>query len=206
MNRLLIAAVLLAIAMPVGGAAADGPSKATSAVAGKADAKGDRKGKGDAEADAKGKAAKDPKKASSGDEKPACMRCGATCGLEPICVCEPGTKKRPKTEFDVECGPICIAGCGDPFDRKGSPACTGCTGCTHGGPEPCECRGRVRVVKKLVRKTVDEEVPTVERKVKYVCDCCAGRCTAGRHEGPCRRGKTPWWSRLLAWWPCPRGD
>jgi hypothetical protein len=32
------------------------------------------------------------------DKPPACMHCGATCGLEAVCVCECGTKKKPKTE------------------------------------------------------------------------------------------------------------
>jgi hypothetical protein len=195
MTRPIIAAMLLAIALPVGGAGADGPAKAPSAAEGKADAKGDRKGKGDAEGDGKGKAAKDPKQAASGDEKPACMRCGATCGLEAVCVCEPGTKKRPKTEFEVECNPICIAGCGNPFGQRAG--CTG--GCTTCGPEACECRGRIRVVKKLERKNVDEEVPTVVRKVKYLCECCAGKCGAGCC-GPAARHRAPsWWSRLLPW-------
>jgi hypothetical protein len=61
----------------------------------------------------------DKKDASKKDEKPACMHCGATCGLVPICVCESGTKKKPKVEFDVKCEPICVAGCGSkprPFD------------------------------------------------------------------------------------------
>ena len=37
--------------------------------------------------------AADKKDASQKAEKPACMHCGATCGLAPICVCEQGTKK-----------------------------------------------------------------------------------------------------------------
>ena len=50
------------------------------------------------------------KKKDDGQKKdpPACMHCGATCGLRPICVCKPGTKKQPKFEFDVTCEPICI--------------------------------------------------------------------------------------------------
>ena len=228
MNRPIITAMGLAVTLLVVGAVAAEPAKGAPAEAahdaerkaegaaraagkgegkgerkrgaeGKADAEGDRKGKGDAEGDAKAKAKKDPKKATAGDEKPACMRCGATCGLEPVCVCEPGTKNRPKAEFEVECAPVFIAGCGTPFGRR-----TGCTegrasvagGCTTCGPEACECRGRIRFVKKLERKNVDEEVPTVVRKVKYLCDCCAGRCAAGCC-GPAPRPS--WWSRLLPW-------
>ena len=61
---------------------------------------------------------------------PACMHCGATCGLAPVCVCEPGTKKRPKVEFEVTCEPICVAGCGGgPRFLDGHAAGTTCTGC-----------------------------------------------------------------------------
>jgi hypothetical protein len=149
--------------------------------------------------------AKDSGKAAAA-AKPACMRCGATCGLEPVCVCEPGTKKRSKTEFDVECGPICIPGCGDPFGKSGGPSCTGCAGgCTSDQAAPCSCRGRIRNVKKLSRRNVDEEVPTVVRTVKYVCDCCAGRCGAGCCGGSPRHGAASWWSRLFCWWPQGRG-
>ena len=221
MNRPIITAMGLAVALLVVNAVADEQAKGASAAAaqhaegeaqgaakaaGKGEGKGEGKreaeGKADAERDAKAKTTKDPKKETAGDEKPACMRCGATCGLEPVCVCEPGTKKRPRAEFEVECAPICITGCGNPFGPRTT--CTGgCAsvagGCTTCGPEACECRGRIRVVKKLERKNVDEEVPTVVRKVKYLCDCCAGRCAAGCCGPAPRHRSASWWGRLLPW-------
>jgi hypothetical protein len=141
--------------------------------------------------------AKEDKEKSKKDEKPACMHCGATCGLAPICVCEPGTKKQPKVEFDVKCEPICVAGCSTkpwPFGRCG--AHVGCTTCCE---EPCRCPGWVRNCKKLKKETTDEEVPTIKRKVAYVCDCCAGRCTAGCCEATPHPRQASWWTRLT-WW------
>ncbi|NBT12288.1 MAG: hypothetical protein EBS56_01620 [Planctomycetia bacterium] len=131
---------------------------------------------------------------------PACMHCGATCGLAPVCVCEPGTKKRPKVEFEVTCEPICVAGCGGgPRFLDGHAAGTTCTGCRE---EPCACRGRVRSCKRIRRETVDEDVPTIVRKVGYVCDGCSGRCAAGCCGGGQRRHWLPaWWVNLTWWWP-----
>jgi hypothetical protein len=148
----------------------------------------------------KEKAADKPKDSSKSkeDEKPACMHCGATCGLTPICVCEPGTKKQPKVEFDVKCEPICVAGCSSkpwPFGRCHDER-VGCTNCCE---EPCRCPGWVRNVKQLKKETTDEEVATIKRKVAYICDCCAGRCTAGCCEVTPRPRPTSWWTRL-AWW------
>ena len=40
---------------------------------------------------AKGDQEQSAKKTATADTTPACMHCGATCGLAPICVCEPGT-------------------------------------------------------------------------------------------------------------------
>jgi hypothetical protein len=139
----------------------------------------------------------DKKDASKKDEKPACMHCGATCGLVPICVCESGTKKKPKVEFDVTCEPICVAGCGSkpwPFGR-----CNDRVGCTSCCEEPCRCPGWVRNCKKLKKEATDEEVPTIKRKVAYVCDCCAGRCTAGCCGGGRARRAPTWWACLTSW-------
>jgi len=133
------------------------------------------------------------------ESTPACMQCGATCGLQPICVCEPGTKKQPKIEFDTTCDPVCIPACGShawPFG--GRAAKTGCTSCCE---EPCACPSRVRFCKKIKKETVDEEVPTVVRKVQYVCDCCAGRCVAGCCDAEPRQGPPAWWRNLTWWWP-----
>lgn len=133
-------------------------------------------------------------------ERPACMRCGATCGLVPTCVCESGTRKQPKIEFDVTCEPNCLAGCSTtpsflPRGRDGA-ACANCCA------EPCACPSRVRWCKKVERKTVDEEVPTVVRKVKYICRCCAGTCPTGCCTADRQRAWTPaWWTNLTWWWP-----
>ena len=150
---------------------------------------------------AKGDQEQSAKKTATADTTPACMHCGATCGLAPICVCEPGTKKQPKVEFDVECEPICIAGCSSRPWPLGN--CGSRVGCTNGCEDRCRCPSRVRSRKQLKKETVDEDVPTIKRKVAYVCDCCAGRC-AGRCTGggctvvPCLRPSS-WWTRL-GWW------
>lgn len=153
----------------------------------------------------KEKGADKPKDSSKSkeDEKPACMHCGATCGLTPICVCEPGTKKKPKVEFDVKCEPICVAGCSSkpwPFGR-----CHERVGCTNCCEEPCRCPGWVRNCKKLKKETVDEEVPTIKRKVAYVCDTCTGCDPVARGTGSCcdeRCGneREGWWTRLTSVW------
>jgi hypothetical protein len=44
---------------------------------------------------------KEKDKEKDKDKPPACMHCGATCGLEAVCVCECGTKKKPKTEYEA---------------------------------------------------------------------------------------------------------
>jgi hypothetical protein len=143
---------------------------------------------------------KKDKKKSQEEGKPACMHCGATCGLAPVCVCEPGTKKRPKTEFDATCEPLCVAGCTTKPRFLGW--CHGRETCTSCCAEPCECPSRVRWCKRLKRETVDEEVPTIVRKVKYVCRCCSGTCSAGccGADRWCRP-LPAWWTNLTWWWP-----
>ena len=145
---------------------------------------------------AKGDQEQSAKKAAKADTTPACMHCGATCGLTAICVCEPGTKKQPKVEFDVECEPICIAGCGSrpwPWGKCGNRG-----GCTNGCQDRCRGPSWVLSRKQLKKETVEEDVPTIKRKVAYVCDWCAGRCTGGAAVGPCPR-LSSWWTRL-GWW------
>lgn len=146
---------------------------------------------------AKGDQGPSAKKTAKADTTPACRHCGATCGLAAICVCEPSTKKQPKVEFDVECEPICIAGCGSrpwPWGKCGNRV-----GCTNGCQDRCRCPSWVRSRKQLKKETVEEDVPTIKRKVAYVCDGCAGRCTGGGGAvGPCRR-LASWWTRL-GWW------
>ena len=139
---------------------------------------------------------KKDKKEKSKEESPKCMHCGAKCGLEAVCVCECGTKKKPKTEYEAKCDPICVPRCSGlpwPFSR-----------CRHGGGcTDCQsdaCRAWVRHRKTLVKETKDEEVSVIERKVKYVC--C--RCTATGKTGCC--GGEPaehggWWPHWLRWLP-----
>jgi hypothetical protein len=131
-------------------------------------------------------------------DTPACMHCGATCGLSPICVCEPGTKKTPRVEYDVTCEPLCIPACSHqhwPFgDHAKRASCTSCC------QEPCECESRVRFCKKIKKETVDEDVAIVERTVKYVCDCCTGRCRGGCCGTKPRPQPPAWWMNLTWWW------
>ena len=141
------------------------------------------------------------KKKDDGQKKdpPACMHCGATCGLRPICVCKPGTKKQPKFEFDVTCEPICIPGCSShvwPFG--GREARVGCTSCCE---EPCSCPGKVRYCKKIKKETIDEEKPTIERKVAYVCRVCSGAGQARCCGVDSPQQRAAWWWQPPWWWP-----
>jgi hypothetical protein len=150
-----------------------------------------------AKAAAKPQAA-DDKTASPNHAKPACMHCGATCGLVPVCVCEPGTKKKPKNQYQTTCEPICVPGCSTkPWPFGGWHDRTRCTSCCA---EPCACPGWVRNRKTLKRETVEEDVPTIQRKVAYICDPYAGRgtscCDIERPPRP-----SSWWSRLTWWMP-----
>jgi hypothetical protein len=139
---------------------------------------------------------KEKDKEKDKDKPPACMHCGATCGLEAVCVCECGTKKKPKTEYEAKCDPICVPRCSGlpwPFShcRHGG----GCTDCPSDA-----CRAWVRQRKTLVRETTDEEVSVVERKVKYVCCRCAGCGKAGCCGGG-PAGAAGWWPQWLRWLP-----
>lgn len=186
-HRLAVAVVGLALI--VGGAAAiaraaDSMDKAAAAPTDKAKAGSKDKGDDRAKKTAEKAAEKETK-----EQEPACLHCGATCGLEPVCVCEPGTKKQPKVEFEVSCEPICVAGCGSkpwPLGRwHGRGGCTSCCA------EPCACRGWVRNRKKLTRETTEEEIPAIKRSVAYVC---AGCC-----DEPRKPRTSSWWSVLTAW-------
>lgn len=159
---------------------------------------GDKKatdGKDKDKAKDKGKE-KDKEKDKDKEKPPACMHCGATCGLEAVCVCESGTKKKPKTEYEAKCDPICVPRCSGlpwPFSR-----------CRHGGgctecPSDA-CRARVRQRKTLVKETKDEEVSVVERKVKYICCRCAG-CGKTGCCGDKPAGAGGWWPQWLRWLP-----
>jgi hypothetical protein len=129
---------------------------------------------------------------------PACVRCGATCDLEPICVCSPGTKKVPEVEYEVECERFCVPGCGSrpwPFGRHERPACASCVA------EPDTCPAHVRTKKVLRKESVTKEVDVIDRRVEHLCGACSGRpaatcCGDGRPSRP-----AAWWAPLTAWWP-----
>jgi hypothetical protein len=135
---------------------------------------------------------KSNQKENEKEKPPACVHCGATCGLEAVCVCECGTKKKTKTEYEAKCDPICVPRCSGlpwPFSRCRHDG--GCTDC-----QPDACRAWVRQRKTLVKETKDEEVSVIERKVQYVCCTCAGRgkagCCGGEPVEP-----SCWWLRWL---------
>lgn len=130
---------------------------------------------------------------------PSCMSCGATCGLTPICVCTPGTKKQPEPEFSTECETFCVPGCSSrpwPLGHRDSSAT--CTSCCD---DPAGCPGHVRVRKKLTKKTVDKEVATIERSVNYLCCRCARGPAATSCTTPPPATNTRWSDRLWSWWP-----
>jgi hypothetical protein len=134
------------------------------------------------------------RKEKSKEESPKCMHCGARCGLEAVCVCECGTKKKPNTEYEAKCDPICVPRCSGlpwPFSR-----------CRHGGGcTDCQsdaCGAWVRHRKRLVKETKDEEVSVIEQKVKYVCCTCAGRGKTGCCGGEPTR-HCGWWPHWLRW-------
>jgi hypothetical protein len=115
------------------------------------------------------------KPSKAADSKPVCRVCGGTCGLEPICVCEPGTKKKPKTSYSMRCEPVCVPA-PSPWHGGGglrhAPSCTG-------GPCDGGCGGAtVRTKKSLLKTIKEEEVDVVTRKIEHVCRHCSGRETA----------------------------
>jgi hypothetical protein len=186
MHKPLITAMLLSAVLLAGGADGKPKEPAGSQASEKATAKDGKKEGKDAD-----------KQTSNVEKKPACMHCGATCCLTPVCVCEPGTKKKPKAEFSVTCEPMCVAGCSSKPRLFGH--CEQRPGCTNCCAEPCRCPGWVRTCKKLSKETVDEEVPTVKRTVAYICDCCAGRCSAGCRQTKPHPRASSWWTQLTSW-------
>lgn len=185
---ILAAAVGLAgLHAPAAGGGADSDAAAAKTVA--------LRGKAAAEKPAGKGAEKGAEK--SDKERPACMHCGATCGLVAVCVCKPGTKKIPKTEYEAKCDPLCVPCCGGPpWPWGGHRRAADCTGCE------AECHDAwVRQRKKLVVEKKDEEQPTIERQVAWVCRGCAHgapvSCTGGAVAAPRRPG---WWP---SWLPHP---
>lgn len=186
----IIPAILIATVLLACGATGGGQAGAAEAAPSPKppDAKGDVKT--DSKSGGKAASKGDAKSDAKSDAQPACMHCGGHCCLTPICVCEPGTKKRPRTEYEVTCEPICVPGCGSkpwPFGRHHPQA-----GCTASCVGPCRCPGWVRDRQKVKKETVEEDVPTIKRKVAYVCATCAA-CRGGRVD------KTSWWWSCLPW-------
>lgn len=134
-----------------------------------------------------------PLAAAERHEASACMHCGATCDLRPICRCEPGTKKTPRTEYEVDCKPICLPSLGS---DSGGPAC-GRVGCAACEPGLLGCPGTIRCRKTLRKQIVEDETCVIERRVAWVCASCAGEPPSGCTGSP-PPGRT-WWSWLFPW-------
>jgi hypothetical protein len=130
--------------------------------------------------------------------KPACRACGGTCGLQPICVCEPGTRKKSTTTYSMKCEPVCVpAPCllpgWNPLRRPLSCTDSGCDGACAGAT--------IRTKKSLLKTVREEEVDIVTRKIEYLCRHCSGSgpaancrsCAAPAAATP----RPPWW------WPWP---
>lgn len=103
---------------------------------------------------------------------PACIQCGATCGLIPFCRCEPVTRKKPKTIYESKCELVCEPAVGFFHHHRQKHRDGGCTDC---GPA---CGPSRICQKKTLIKTVEEtDVCHVKREVGYLCRCCAGQCS-----------------------------
>jgi len=131
---------------------------------------------------------------------PACGVCGGSCGLEPVCVCEPATRKVKKTSYAMRCEPVCVA------DGRAGGHAAAAASCTATG---CGCDGScssasIRMRKQLVKTVTEEEVDVIERKIEYRCRHCAGieaapSCSACAGHGPAGEPAVPWWRRLWPW-------
>jgi hypothetical protein len=195
MRLLPLSLVTLALAVPAANAGSPrSPAAGSAGTAKQAATAGSAKQS--AEQPSATKPATDAKK----EAKPACRLCGGHCGLTPVCVCEPGTKKKPKTTYSMKCEPVCVP---TPRLLPGghgqAPSCTG---------QPCDggCAAATIRTKKSLQKTItDEEVDVLNRKVEYICHHCSGTeppsgcvsCTGLGSPMPRR----PWWP----WgWPFAR--
>lgn len=139
-----------------------------------------------------------PERTAERTATPTCLRCGATCDLKPVCVCTPGTRKKPKVEYEVDCEPICLAGCASRPWQVGPCHPVGCTSC---GPKPSDCPSRIRNRKLLRKETTDEEVCMVERNVAHLCGPCANRAGPGCCDEAPGMQSLSWWARLTSWLP-----
>ena len=128
------------------------------------------------------------------EEIPACIQCGATCGLIPICRCEPATRKKPRTIYESKCELVCEPGVGL-FGHHHLNKPDGCTACGPAcGPS------RICQKKTLIKTVKEEEVCHIKREVGYICRCCAGECRGCDSPGctkPQSRRRPP----LLDWRP-----
>lgn len=128
------------------------------------------------------------------EAKAGCARCGCDANCNVYCrkVCD--TKKVEITCWSSECEQVCLAAKPDPCPLAhllgagkcgGCGACDGCTsGCTDGGcPSGVKCTcgpeatcAKVRNRKKLMRRTIEVDVPVVKWVVEPLCNGCAEGC------------------------------
>lgn len=124
---------------------------------------------------------------------PACIQCGATCNLIPFCRCEPATRKKPKTIYESKCELVCEPAVG--LFGHHQPKTGGCTDCSKAcGPS------RICKKKTLIKTVKEEDVCHVERKVGYLCRCCAGECD-GCDNDVCEAKRTGRRPPLFSWKP-----
>ncbi len=114
-----------------------------------------------------------PGKTSSAEaDLPACIQCGATCGLIPFCRCEPVIRKKPKTIYESKCELVCEPAVGLLHHHRQKHQHGGCSDCGPAcGPS------RIRKKKTLIKTVKEEDVCHVKREVGYICRCCAGQCS-----------------------------
>lgn len=144
---------------------------------------------------ASGKTASLPATYEASESSP--MPEGGCCGgpkLVPVCRCVPTTKKKPKTEYDVKCEPVCVPGCGKHVFGKRQSGCSGC--CSDGAgccDQPCCDRATIRQKKTLLKKVVEKEENAWEYKVEWVCaNCAAGCCPDGCSAGVSSPARRTW--------------
>ncbi len=134
-----------------------------------------------------------PGTAPAGATVPACIQCGATCNLLPFCRCEPATRKKPKTIYESKCELVCEPAVG--LLGHHQPKTDGCTDCRAAcGPS------RICKKKTLIKTVKDAEVCQIERKVGYLCRCCAGEC-GGCDDDACGASSTGRRPTLFGWNP-----
>lgn len=124
--------------------------------------------------------------ADDGLELPAPPPDGCCDGpvLVPVCRCVPTTRKKQKTEYDVKCEIVCVPGCSSQFLGKRAPGCC---------EKPCCDHATIRSKKTLIKKVVDEEEPSWEHTIEWVCaDCETAADPQARHAGAWRAFHELW--------------